>query len=206
MKKTNLRLLYATVKEIKMRHLSPSRITLILMLSLLFVGCKDDDPTEELQESNGNSFIYDGTSYSTPNAYLEVFGPNNDEESADFDLILTSVQYDATEDEFFGTGEAINIDLNSPSLSELASGTYTYDADFYYAEESTGRKPNTFVDVILVLGNDTESEIILYTDENSNGTVVINKSGEIYEIDYIFTLENDEEVEGYFRGELQLID
>lgn len=175
-----------------MQSLSLRSFVLIFVLAVAIVGCEKDKDEKE------NSFSYDSNSYDTPKGYIDVYGANEDNQSADFDVILcsSSISYNSTEEEYTGSGNVVYIDLNSSSLTELVSGTYTYDET---------RNPNTFVDAGIYIDYDlaTYTGTEYYYDENTTGTVTINKSGSTYEISYNFTLETGKNVEGYYKGTLE---
>ena len=175
-----------------MQSLSLRSFVLIFVLAVAFIGCEKDKDEKE------NSFSYDSNSYDTPKGYIDKYGANQDGQSADFDVILcsSSISYNSTEEEYTGLGNAVYIDLNSSSLTELVSGTYTYDET---------RNQNTFVDAGIYIDYDlaTDTGTEYWTDDNTTGTVTINKSGSTYEITYSITLETGEKVEGYYKGTLE---
>jgi hypothetical protein len=188
-----------------MKNLNLKLIPGTLILSLFLFGCKKDDD----DNGNANSFKFDGKTYALAKGFFEEYGPNGDGNSADFDIILmsSSFVFNETEGEFTGTGDAVYIDLNSPSLTEISSGTYVYDDEYYYSEEAT-RQPNTFVEGGVFIGYNVQSETgtVFETDENSSGTVTINTSGSSFEISFNFTLSNGKRLEGQYKGTLQLLD
>lgn len=184
-----------------MKYPNPKILLFLFLSGIFFIACNKDD------DDNGtkNSVSFDGETYELSTGFIEEYG-QNDDNSADFDIIFASsgIVYDEKEDEYTGTGEAIYLDLNSPSLTELAAGTYTYDG-LYYSDPDATRQPNTFVDAGLFIGFNIETEngATYWSDENSTGTVKISKSGSTYTIEFTFTVDGGKEVRGYFEGPLQ---
>ena len=169
-----------------MRNLMLQTVISMLLLSIAFVGCekeKENDKKETSSTTTTNKFTYNSKAYETPKGYLDKWGVNSDNESADFDVTLcsSSVNYSVELDEYSGTGHTVYIDLNSPSLTELAPGTYTYDTSYYSSDTAT-RKANTFVDASVAVDydfdNDTGTEY--YTGYSSTGTVTIKKTDSTY--------------------------
>jgi len=188
-----------------MRNLRLKSLFVITVLSIAFIGCKKEDEDEAVKK---NSFTYDSKSYDTPKGYIEDYGANEDNQSADFDVVFcsSSISYNATEEQFIGKGNLVSIDLNSSSLTELVSGTYTYDASLDTDDNAT-RKPDTFVyatvlaDYDFANGTGTQDS----SGENTKGSVIINKTESTYEISYNFTLETGKNVEGFYKGTLKAI-
>jgi len=182
---------------------NPRVLAFLFLAGIFILSCNKDDDDDNAPKNNVS---FDGETYELSSGFLEFYG-QNDDNSADFDVILASseIVYDETEDEFTGTGEAVYLDLNSPSLTELAAGTYSYDG-LYYSDPEAIRQPNTFVDAGLFLNYNvaTENGAIYYSDENSTGTVVVAKSGSTYTITFNFTVDEGKEVRGKFEGPLQL--
>jgi len=179
-------------------------ILFAILISISLFSCKKDDD----DNNTDNSFSFEDKHYKIANGFFWNYGSYDDGNLSDIDLLLTSASlaYNNTVGEFTGTGEAIYIDFNSPSLTELAAGDYSYDKD-YFSDEYATRKPNTFVYGEVYIGFNVENETGTFyeTDENSTGTASIKKSGNIYEISFSFKVENGKNVEGFFKGELQLL-
>ena len=174
-----------------------------LAVIAVFSGCSKDEDTVKT-----NSFSFESKSYDTPKGFIEFYGPESDNKSANFDVFLASseVIYDVASDDY-NTGanyDYVYIELNSSSLTELVSGTYTYDNIDLEMDELA--KPNTFS--YSSVGVDVVDETVDHeysSDETTTGTVTVNKSGTTYEITYSVKLEG-KMVVGYYKGSLTAID
>jgi hypothetical protein len=104
-----------------------------------------------------------------------------------------------------GTGQALYLDLNSSSNTELSPGTYMF---------ANQRAAGTFVDASALIAYDFAAddgvEYYLNTDV-PGGPIVVKKSGSIYEIEVGFNANRDgstvnQPVTGYFKGQLNVLD
>jgi len=199
---------YANNKnQAKMKNRNIKLMSAVLAATLAFSGCSKDEETP----AKTNSFSFQSKTYETPKGFIEFWGPESDNKSANFDILLVSaeVSYDAASDEYTTNPnyDYVYFELNSSSLTELVSGTYTYDNVDWELDELV--KPNTFSDAGVGVDVVDESESVddeYGSDETTTGTVTVNKSGSTYEITYSVKLENNKMVEGYYKGTLTAID
>ncbi len=188
-----------------MKNLNLKVMCAALAVTVAFSGCSKDEETT----TKTNSFSFEGKTYETPKGFIEYWGSADDNKSGYFDVILTSsgVRYDAASDEYITDAnyDYMYFELNSSSLTELVSGTYTYD----YVDGDLGEmeKPSTFSDagVGVDVVDDETTDTEYGNDETTTGTVTVNKSGTTYEITYSVKLEG-KMVTGYYKGSLQAID
>jgi hypothetical protein len=164
-----------------------SKLSIILLVLVAsFSSCKkDEDAVRE------NSFSYNGENFSITNGFFKDYGAN-DAESADFDIYFTSgITKDGSS--LTGTGDIVYLDLNSPNLDEIASGTYTWT--------DGARAANTIVSGYVGMDYDYDLESGTNYDL-VGGTVKISVSDSNYEIEYTLELTNGETVTGYYNGSL----
>jgi hypothetical protein len=129
-----------------------SVLTIAAMLT--FVSCDNDD-------SSGNSFTYDGTTYQITDGYLAYRGETNGSYKFLIAGVSPSIDYEA----LTGTGELFLIDIYTPS-TKLVAGTYTY--------LQGGGDPHTFGNLTILLNFEMEiDEGDIYMAEA--GTVTITE-------------------------------
>ncbi|MFM8493583.1 MAG: hypothetical protein ACKOA7_07605 [Bacteroidota bacterium] len=177
-------------------------VILVLFISSMFLSsCKKDTPDPEPK----SEFSVAGQSYTLSKGYLLYWGLNSDSLSVDWDVLLVSdgVYYSA--DSVGGTGQALYLDLNSSSNTELSPGTYMF---------ANQRAAGTFVDASALISYDFAAdngvEYFLNTDV-PGGPIVVKKSGSIYELEVGFNANRDgstvnQPVTGYFKGQLNVLD
>jgi hypothetical protein len=172
-------------------------LILLLAAPILFVSCSDDDDDDD--NGKTNEFTLDGTDYGLNSGIIENYGQWSDDEDYNFDVTLlgSGLTYDATEDEFTGTGSAIYFEMYSASMDDLQAGTYNYDAD----ETGAG---GTFDIGMIVIDYDSSTELGTY-NYCTAGTVVVAKSGSDYEFTITLTM-NGNTVTGYYKGALTELD
>jgi hypothetical protein len=173
-----------------MRKLSFKLMIAAIALSTLFVACKKEDKVELK-----NSFTFQSNTFDISKGFISNYGKSGAFNATNFDIYLTTSAITNTGGTVTGTGDAIYLDFNSSSATELASGTYTFD-DL--------RDMNTFSNAVVYINYNfttfTGGEYIL--DDNSTGTIKVTKTGTTYEITYSFTVDNGKKVEGYYKGSL----
>lgn len=175
-----------------------------IAVTVAFSGCSKDEETP----AKTNSFSFESKTYDTPKGFIEFYGPESDNKSANFDILLVSsdVNYDAPSDEYTYSDnyDYMVFELNSSSLTELVSGNYTYD---FWDMEDELAKPNTFSDAYVGVDviDESTADHEYGSDETTTGTVTVTKSGTTYEITYSVKLEG-KMVEGYYKGSLTAID
>jgi len=173
-----------------MRKLSFKLMVATIALSTLFVACKKDDKVEAK-----NSFTFQSNTYDISKGFISNYGKRGAFDATNFDVYLTTSGITNTGGTVTGTGDAIYLDFNSSSAIELASGTYTID-DL--------RNLNTFYNAAVYINYNfttfTGGEYLV--DNNTTGTIKVNKTGTTYEITCSFTVDNGKKVEGYYKGSL----
>lgn len=179
-------------------------VILIMILSSMFLSsCKKDTPDPNPDPKN--EFIVAGQSYALSKGYLIYWGINSDSLSVDWDVLLVSDGVFYSADSIGGTGQALYMDLNSASNTELSPGTYMF---------ANQRAVGTFVDASALIAYDFAAddgvEYYLNTDV-PGGPIVVKKSGLVYEIEADFNTNRDgstanQPVTGYFKGQLNVLD
>lgn len=187
-----------------MKNLNLKVMSAAIAVTVAFSGCSKDEETA----AKTNSFSFESKTYDTPKGFIEFYGPESDNKSANFDIFLASseVSYDAASDDYITNAnyDYVYFELNSSSLTELVSGTYTYDFIDWEMDELA--KPSTYS--YSSLGVDVVNESVDHeysSDETTTGTVTVSKSGTTYEIIYSVKLEG-KMVVGYYKGSLTSID
>jgi hypothetical protein len=175
---------------------------LVFISGFILTSCTKDKTSKE------NSFSYNGKAYKTPNGFIVSYGINQGGGTSSFDIFLYSenITYSPTVKWLSGRGSGVYLDLVSPSMIELAAGTYNFDPAFYFGETTTAKKASTFIDAYVDIDYDfdTRKEYEAhYVDKNSSGVVKISKINNIYEIEYTIEVEAGKTVKGYFKGELE---
>ncbi|BDD05174.1 hypothetical protein [Aureibacter tunicatorum] len=182
------------------------KLLTLLFVFTLFSSCGDDKKEESTPK---NHFTYDGESYELTKGYLTLLGSNFNIEGAYFDIVLSSstLSLNQKTEELTGFGHVIYLDLNSSSVTELSSGTYTFDSEYFMSNFGL-RSPNTFVDGLIVMNGDAKTGAgdIYSVYEETKGTVKVAKSDEQYVIEFSFTVESGKKVEGIYTGPLKFSD
>lgn len=155
-------------------------ITQLLSLAvlLLFItGCntvENEPPAEEdlieetlIEEGSANSLTYNKKTYRMETGLLDDWGVNPDEDSRSYAVHVWSEGYGFDENWVMqGTGVVITVYLNSPSISSLEPGNYTF-------QESKTAPESIEYGNIKVFGTD----VIL-----DAGSVAVEKSDSTYTI------------------------
>lgn len=177
-------------------------ISLLPIFFLLFLSCeKEKDPILP-DERNPfkdrvlfNGLVIDEKKYETPNAFLVIWG-KNDSLSSDYDGYLTDGSFDKLSKDLRVKDYSIAVyfDFNSPSLTKLAAGKYTFS-------NNTEKRPGIFNSeshIRIVTNNKTDFKKI------TSGSVIIEESMGFILIEYELVLNKEYEVKGQYTGVIDL--
>lgn len=160
----------------------------LFVIATIFVSCSDD------KDDPKNHISYNGTTKTISAGLLDYYGSAN-LSSYNFDVTLyDGFNYSQT-DGFYGTGDYIYFELFSSSSTELASGTYTFDA-------TESMAPNTFDIGELALGYNVAEETADVYKEIISGTVKVQKEGTTYTININCTASDGKKISGFYKGSL----
>lgn len=157
--------------------------------SILLTGCSKDDDS-----GPSNYLTYSGIKYELSKGYLENYGEAWVDDVYNFDLTLCSSGITVTEDAHSGVGNFFYFEMYSSSATELTPGTYTFSS-------SGDETPSTFDEGLAGVNYDIANEIGTYL-EFVGGTVIIEKTGNIYTITIDCALPSAAKVTGSYKGEL----
>lgn len=167
----------------------------------VLTSCVDEDPVPEEKENpfelevGWNGFIFDGETYSTPNAIIEYFGENLDSLTANYDISFTDGIYNPTYRTVTDYTIRVYFDANSPSLDELSTG-------IYYFENTPDREANIIGQAYIIINSIDKYNI-------NEGTVEVSLKDGFFLIEYLLKTVKDHEITdiaGQYTGLLQLID
>lgn len=177
------------------------RLSVFLYIFLIVISCEkeddnlgiDNNPFKDRIEYNGLEI--DNVRYETPNAFLEIWG-SNDSLSSNFDGYLTDGNYEKliNPPKVKDYSILVYFDLNSPSLTKLAPGTYLF-------VNSNERIPGIFnaaSHIRIILNNKTEQYNI------TSGTITVEENKGYILLEYELVLNKAFEVSGQFTGLLDL--
>ncbi|OZV69048.1 hypothetical protein [Winogradskyella aurantia] len=153
------------------------RIYTVLISTIMVVllqSCNNDDDTVSLPDLN-NEISIDGTIYSIAGpGILQSYGENSD---GSFDRDI----------EIFAEDLFVEFDLNTPSVTGVSEGTYTFSAT---------REAVTFFSVEI----DNNSDIF-YSPQL--GTVVVSVNGDTTTVTFNLTAQDGTAIRGQWNGTLQ---
>lgn len=162
-------------------------------MGTLISSCKKDE------NSNLNKIEFDGNEYELSTGYLEYYGIEyNEPQTHNFKILLVSngvsVNYELGVQT--GTGNAIYLEVYSTSSTELTPGIYNYD-------ETASHNANTFPWLGLRLNYDFSSIKSSVDAEITDGTLLVEKSGNNYKLTFEGTLSGEKPFSAYFEGSLE---
>lgn len=173
----------------------------------VLTSCEEETAIVEEKENpfelevGWNGFVFDGTSYDTPNAIIEFFGENIDTLTSNYDVSFT----DGTYDPFYRVVSDYSIfvyfDINSPSVEELSTG-------IYYFKKTPDRIPNIIGSAYIKVPNKS-SDIPYTTYLIEGGTVEVSEADGFFLIEYFLKTVKDGgyvDIIGQYTGVFQLID
>ena len=166
----------------------------LLIIPLLFQACNKDE--EEVVQKN--HILYNDAEYSLDDGFFQFFGKLDPGATGfNFDVYLYSSGLSFDNNQFSGTGNMIFFEMFSAVSSELATGTYTFDAN------ETGNA-NTFDDGFFIINFDVVNETGTLVDI-SGGTVKVTKTDTTFEFVIDCTTTNGKTLTGFFKGILDQI-
>jgi hypothetical protein len=165
----------------------------LIATASLFTACdddKDDDPKV------ANEFTVDGNDHALASGYADFsIIQTVDDKTYNFwniALVSSGITYESGSSAFVGSGDAVRFDVYSTAEGVLPEGTYT-----------AGGTDNGIEDAMIFVGVNLETGTgTIYNNEISDGEVVVSKSGDDHVIDFTFTLEDDRQIKGSFKGKL----
>lgn len=164
-----------------------------LFVLVLTFGCdKDEDPVKD--EEKTNSFIYQSLTHNLNSGHLDTWSSEDTDEYSVFSIYLVSSDIQVGVSGQSGTGDAMYFEMLSSSLTELSEGEYIFD-------ETKSEFPMYCFESTMYIGYDFDSGIGTHIDVIS-GKINISKIEEVYEITFDLKLENENNVSGYFKGNL----
>jgi len=158
----------------------------LLLVSLVFTGCKKDD------ESSSNSFSYNGKSYELTQGFLVNYGSVSKSTVYNFDLYLLTSGINV--ETGTGTGSYLYFEMFTDSSTGLGDGTYDY-TDTYAS--LTFDYAKIYIDYNI----ETQSGSYAYIYD---GTVTISKSGSTYTITIDCVDTNNKTIKGSYTGTLDM--
>ncbi len=168
-----------------------SSILAMIALSVVTFSCKNDDDGD--QETN--SITINAESDDLENGYVISFGEDS-EGIYDWDIVLVSEGITIVDGEFEGIGSLIYIDLLTDSMTGIPEGTYNFS--------NQGAFSINTIDAILNadIGDAIESDVSFGT----NGSVVVEGTGNDRKITVSSTGPNSTTITATYRGNLQIIE
>jgi hypothetical protein len=148
--------------------------------TILFTSCKDDEPAPVIKE---NSFTFEGETYDLSRAYGREYD-NGPGATIGYSLVLISDE----------GRESVLLLFNVPDGT--LEGTYA-------PTHPSGEEPNTFSSVGIEIGYDPVTEepgTIYRTRTTPRGTISVDKSGNVYVIDFDVTMDAGEIAKGHYTG------
>lgn len=186
-----------------MKNLTFKPTLALLFLAITLLSCKKD--IGKVAE-NANFFKLNSTTYDISNgyyAYTDLVYNGIPPFGYAFDLCFTSssVKFDNTLKKVLGTGNFLHFLIGRSASTEIPSGTFPI---VWSDQENFKIGECKEIEALLNYNFDESSGIIYHNDRNDSGTIIISKSGNIYDIKYDITLEGGEKhITGQFIGELQ---
>jgi len=161
----------------------------------LLNSCDKDDV--RAGSGSSNYFSYDGKTYNLDKGFLEYYG-DNENGSYDFDVFLVSdsINYSIPDEEYFGVGNVVILDLNTSSARGLDEGTYKF---------SNERDTFSLVDGLVGIKVDAYTEEGEELVEIAAGEVDVSISGNNTTLDFDLTTTTNKRVRGKFIKELTRI-
>lgn len=189
-----------------MKILKPFALFLFLVC---FVACSsDDDNNSPANETGTGSFLYKGKTYDLKAGVLETeVGSWTDDNSTEYYITLVTSELipDQAGEPIFQDNKISGIDFNLFSEGDKPQpGVYNldYDQNIEYTFDEA-------IAVINMVYNPKEGETQGDYDESvyaNSGQIELHQSGNTYEMDFEFTMNNGEELTGYYKGELLVYD
>lgn len=171
----------------------------IFILSILFIGCdNDDDENSDGTTLTSNYIEYLGTQYELTDGFLDYYGLLADTLDAyNFDLYLYS-GFTISSGYFYGTGHLFVVEIFSSDSTDLAVSEYGYDSD------GTGDADTyDYGEMYLNYNITNYTGTLTYI---TDGAITVTANGDEYEIDISCTDINGNSITGNYTGSLDLYD
>lgn len=168
-------------------------LLILVFLAIGFVACEKDDETETVKK---NQVEYNGTSYEVAKGFVDMHTSDGKYYESTIVLFTSGISADFDKERFIGSGDMFFFGPIITSSANIA-GSYTMKqnggiGNFHAFLIETNMKDGEFTPA---------SEQYWFTN---NGNLVINKSGNNYEI--IFSSSDDKgiPVKLYYNGPLEI--
>lgn len=177
-----------------MKNFKLSRMFILLLLtSVSFISCSEDDDGGEGNENGSGNATYNGTKINFDKGFIVNYGEYEGLYNFDITLLSDDFEIDIINEDLEGTGEIIYFEMWTDQSTGLKNGTYTLsngESDFglSFAEFAVDFNPN-----------DADEDDYL---EATEAEITVNKSGSTYTLDFDLTLENGKSLTGRYVGNL----
>ncbi|MFH4964257.1 hypothetical protein V8G69_04575 [Gaetbulibacter sp. M235] len=179
------------------------RLNLLLgiFIGLTILSCSSDDDNQNQTKSN---FTLNGTEYSIPNGFiLSAFDGTNNSRHAIYlinGIIINNEWYGVACDYSNDLTQGIIFNITSSSVTELANGTYNYEL---MTTEPSLNETN-IVTNIVVENNCVISSNDINENQITSGSLTVERTNNIYTLNFTFETNDFGTVSGSYVGELQL--
>jgi len=136
-----------------------------------------------------NHFVYNGTTYALSHGYIKTYPLYGTNYNFDVSFVSAGVQWSPSEEQFFGIGERIYLEMWSSSSNQLIQGTYNF---------STTKDVFTFSRGSVNIATPSTTVTIL------GGNVQVAVNGNEYTFTFNLTLQQGT-VTGTYKGSLQFL-
>ena len=175
-----------------------------ILIGLTILSCSSDDDNENETPQTDSEFTINGTEYSIPNGFIisEFDGANNGFHG----ILLTNGTILNNELKINGCNfssdftQGVSLSVISSSASELANGTYSYDL----MTTGPSLQATTISTDVVVENNCIASSSIIGDDQINSGSLIIERSDDIYTLTFSFVTTDFGTVRGSYVGQLQL--
>lgn len=176
-------------------------LILSVLLGSTVISCKEEKENDTTETSTGEgSLIFQKNEYQVPNFDLIKYDEYSDDDYLGLEMVFytSDMKYDYGDNWHYGLGNAVRIDLISPSLNGLEPGIYNFDTTYSYSY-GNGAVPNSIHWGNVQVGSE------LYEEELLCGTAEVSISEEIYTIKYSLIMESNDTIAGTYKGEMNYI-
>jgi hypothetical protein len=174
----------------------------ILLVAFSFIACGGDDKNED-EVTKTNHFLYEGKEYPLNDGLFTFYGrssSSNEGFNIALDLYSSGIKPDSNNNNISGKGELMGFRFFSSAENELSSGTYIFNSNGVESKVFTFTIGVTYINVDTEKRGGGEDAIELFA---TGGSVKVNKTGKIYELDIDFTLDNGKKLTAYYKGEIK---
>lgn len=182
----------------------------LIVFSLFFLACNEDETPTVIEPVLVNAFQVDEQTFELTMGFVQDFGIG-DSSYRDYDLFFANGGIDSDGNYTDDLTQLVYIDLNSPSLEKLDTGTYIISQEID-EDSSLVRKPATFTFAATEYNASVENGAIVsstFYDNVIGGQVTITKEDSIfsvYTIDFELLYPNNKEVKGNYTGTLETLE